>query len=58
MPFDGMSQEEVFGKIKSGKFDFPDIKLSDNVKDLIQKMITVDVNKRATVYDCMNHPWF
>ena len=58
MPFDGMSQEEVFGKIKRGKFSWPDEKLSANVKDLIQKMITVDVNKRASVADCMNHPWF
>ena len=58
MPFDGNSQEEVFGKIKRGKFAFPNDDLSAKVKDLIKRMITVDVNTRATMAQCMSHAWF
>ena len=56
MPFDGDSQQEVFGKIKSGKFHMPKM-LSSQCKDLIHKMIEVDPNKRISARDAMNHPW-
>jgi len=56
MPFDGDSQQEVFAKIKSGKFHMPKM-LSSQCKDLIQKMIQVDPNKRISAKEAMNHPW-
>jgi serine/threonine protein kinase len=55
MPFDGDSQNEVFDKIRSGVFEMPN-NISDNCKDLLKKMICVDVSKRITAFDAINHP--
>ena len=56
MPFDGNSQGEVFGKIKKGNFKMPGT-LSDECKDLLYKMIVVDVNKRITARSALDHDW-
>jgi calcium-dependent protein kinase len=56
MPFDGNSQQDVFGKIKSGKFSIPS-RVSEDAKDLIKKMIKVSPRERITAADIMNHPW-
>lgn len=50
MPFDGNSQDEVFGKIQSGKFKFPEnMNLSDDLKALIKSMLIVEASDRITV---------
>ena len=50
MPFEGTSQDEVFGKIQSGRFSFPaDIQLSEELVSLIKGMLIVDSTKRITV---------
>mgnify|MGYP002632395295 CR=1 FL=1 len=56
MPFDGETAEDVFERIKLGQFQMPE-HFSDNVKDIINKMIVVDTDKRITALDAMNHPW-
>lgn len=56
MPFDGSSRKEVFNKICRGEFDAPD-HLSDEVVDLLVKMIKVDPTKRITAFDCLDHKW-
>lgn len=56
MPFDGNNQEEVFNKIKEGKFNI-DVDLSAECKDLLKKMIKVNVNKRINIEDAINHQW-
>lgn len=56
MPFDGNTPKQVFGKIKSGKFDMPD-NLSDECKDLISKMLIVNPKKRISVEQALQHPW-
>jgi calcium-dependent protein kinase len=56
MPFDGRSQEEVFGKIRLGEFKMP-AHFSENCKDLLKKMICVDPKKRISAREAMNHPW-
>ena len=56
MPFDGNSQGEVFGKIKKGKFHIPK-RMSEDAKDLVQKMITVDPKARISAQDILKHPW-
>ena len=57
MPFDGSGQQEVFRKIKKGSFKMPP-KLSDDCKDLLTKMITVDQAERITPQLAINHPFF
>ncbi len=61
--FDSVTKNrtEVFNKIKSGSFSFPDSvnnKLSSECKDLINKMIVVDKKKRITGEEALNHSWF
>jgi len=55
-PFDGSGRAEVFAKIQSGVFEFPQsvfAKVSEDCKDLIRKMITVDRKKRLTADKCV-----
>ncbi len=56
MPFDGDNQDVVFNKIKAGKFNI-NVDLSEECKDLLKKMIMVDVNKRINIEDAINHQW-
>jgi serine/threonine-protein kinase Chk2 len=47
-------------QIMMGRFDYPSPywdPVSDLALDLIDGMLTVDVNKRLTIDDCLNHPW-
>jgi calcium-dependent protein kinase len=59
-PFDG-SNAEILDKIKKGEYDItipPLDKMSPSAKDLMQKLLTVDVNKRISVKEALQHPWF
>lgn len=47
-------------QIKMGKFDYPSPywdPVGDPALDLIDRMLTVDVEKRITVDECLEHPW-
>lgn len=47
-------------QIKMGRFDYPSPywdPVSDLALELIDSMLTVDVDKRYTIDDCLNHPW-
>ncbi len=47
-------------QIKMGRFDYPSPywdSVGDPALDLIDRMLTVDVDKRVTVDECLNHPW-
>ncbi|KAL6550021.1 Calcium-dependent protein kinase 29 [Orobanche minor] len=61
-PFFGASGEykEVHEAILSGKIDlqsFPWPLISNSAKDLIRRMLTVDVTKRITIVEALEHPW-
>lgn len=60
-PFDGENRVEVFSKIQNGELNFPSNpwdKISPECKDMIQKMLTVERNKRITAEKALKHPWF
>ena len=60
LPFQGSNQTEVFAKIKSGSFHFnhPEfLAVSQECKDLITKMLTVNESKRITGTEALRHPW-
>ncbi|EGR27894.1 protein kinase domain protein [Ichthyophthirius multifiliis] len=58
-PFQGKNEKETFDKICKGQFQFkPTLKLSKQIKDLICKMICVDLKKRIGISEALNHPWF
>ncbi|RMJ28248.1 serine threonine-protein kinase Chk2 [Aspergillus sp. HF37] len=47
-------------QIKMGRFDYPSPywdSVGDPALDLIDRMLTVDVGKRITVDQCLEHPW-
>jgi serine/threonine-protein kinase Chk2 len=47
-------------QIKMGRFDYPSPywdSVGDPALDLIDRMLTVDVEKRITVDECLQHPW-
>ena len=59
-PFNARTDEEIYNKVRIGKFAYSDPSWksrSDHVKDLINKMLTYDPEKRISASDCLQHPW-
>jgi serine/threonine-protein kinase Chk2 len=47
-------------QIRMGRFDYPSPywdSVGDPALDLIDRMLTVDVGKRYTIDECLEHPW-
>ena len=47
-------------QIKMGRFDYPSPywdSVGDPALDLIDRMLEVDVEKRITIDECLEHPW-
>ncbi|KAF2744087.1 lanosterol 14-alpha-demethylase [Sporormia fimetaria CBS 119925] len=47
-------------QIKAGRFDYPSPywdSVGDPALDLIDRMLTVEVEKRITIDECLEHPW-
>lgn len=47
-------------QIKMGRFDYPSPywdSVGDPALDLIDRMLTVNVDKRITIDECLEHPW-
>ena len=62
-PFYHNSQKEMFRRIKEGEFRFSDkVKVSDEAKDFIVKMLRKDPNERlggkGEANEILAHPWF
>ena len=59
-PFNGKNQKELFRLIRKGKFEFHQQfwgDISDDAKDLVSKLLTVDPNSRYTAQQALNSPW-
>lgn len=63
-PFHAETEKETFANIVQGLFDFPDDEdepVSETLKDLIRKLLTVDHHQRLgaqSIHEILNHPWF
>ena len=57
LPFDDESVQVLFKKIRSGVYSTPEY-LSKSVASLIEKLLTVDPLKRATIKEIREHDWF
>ncbi|EGC31005.1 hypothetical protein DICPUDRAFT_157188 [Dictyostelium purpureum] len=60
-PFGDPQAKDFFDKIKNGGFSFPSPywdHISDDVKNLLKNLIKVDAEKRFTIEQTLNHPWF
>ena len=60
-PFDGKDDEEIICKINSADYNSKDPKLmnhSPEVRDLVNKLLQKDFNKRFSAREALSHPWF
>ena len=60
-PFDGKNDKEIMEKVKKGNFLKNEerwIKASNEVKDLINKLLIYEPEKRLTAVEALKHPWF
>lgn len=57
LPFDDNDTQTLYRKIMKGDFALPSF-LSSPVSDLIKRILTVDPNRRYTLEQIKNHPWF
>lgn len=55
-PFESETHSETYKKIRLGKINYPN-HLSEEVKDLINKLLKREPSKRLSLEDCQNHPW-
>ena len=59
-PFYNQNQAQLFQQIRSGKFEFDSPywdPVSEQAKDLIRGLLTIDPKKRLTVDDVLSHAW-
>ena len=60
-PFGGDTDEEIIKNVKTGVYSLkgdPWDNISKKAKDLISNLLEVDVNKRFSAEQALNHPWF
>ena len=60
LPFLGRSQKELFRKIIAGRYEFKEdiwTEISDDAKDLIQKLLVLDPDERLSAKKALLHPW-
>ena len=60
-PFYSENSSEVFSLIKRGVVTFDQRQwatISREAKDLIKKLLTVDVSMRINSFEALKHPWF
>jgi len=59
-PFWGESQGELFDKILSVDYEFPDpewTNVSSKAKDFVKSLLVKDPKERFTAAQCLEHPW-
>eukprot|EP00968_Pinguiococcus_pyrenoidosus_P011821 scaffold986_cov237-Pinguiococcus_pyrenoidosus.AAC.19 len=59
-PFWAETQEALFATIKRGDYEFHEDawdEISDDAKDLVSRMLTVNVRERITTHGVLEHPW-
>ncbi len=59
-PFNGASDQEIMKKVKLGKFNFNDPswkQISDQCKDFISALLTLDQNTRPSAEAALKHPF-
>lgn len=57
LPFDDDNLQNLLKKVKAGVYQMPSF-LSDDVKDLIMRMLAMDPDKRIKIKEIKRHPWW
>ena len=61
IPFDGKTNDEIYHKIKNTPYNDLDPRFmahSFEVRDLLDKLLQKDANKRLSAKEALNHEWF
>ncbi|KIM86797.1 hypothetical protein PILCRDRAFT_86432 [Piloderma croceum F 1598] len=56
LPFDDKNVRTLLSKVKVGKYDMPAY-VDPLAKNLLARMLVVDVNRRITIPEILSHPW-
>lgn len=59
-PFEGNGTKAVLQKIMAARYAFPEqiwARISEEAKDLMRRLICVDVEKRLSATEALQHPW-
>ena len=59
-PFGGNSDQEIMNRVRVGRLTYPSPEwdeISFEAKDLIEKMVCIDPNRRITAREALQHPW-
>ncbi|KAI0064398.1 Pkinase-domain-containing protein [Artomyces pyxidatus] len=56
LPFDDKNVRTLLSKVKTGKYDIPNF-VDPQAKDLLTRMLVVDVKQRISIPDILAHPW-
>ncbi|KIJ59399.1 hypothetical protein HYDPIDRAFT_100793 [Hydnomerulius pinastri MD-312] len=56
LPFDDKNVRTLLAKVKTGRYDVPAY-IDPVAKDLLTRMLVVDVNRRITIPEILSHPW-
>eukprot|EP00794_Sanderia_malayensis_P012910 gene12910-14241_t len=59
-PFWDEDQHRLYAQIKAGAYDYPSPEwdtVTQEAKDLINKLLTIDSKKRITTSEALKHPW-
>lgn len=58
LPFDGETEEDIENNIVKKKLKFKNTKpISNELKDMLTKMLTKDPEKRITMFELQSHQW-
>ena len=57
LPFKDDNNKILYEKIKNGKFNIPKF-ISENLKNLLKKILVTDPEKRISIKQIKKHPWF
>ncbi|KIK93860.1 hypothetical protein PAXRUDRAFT_828543 [Paxillus rubicundulus Ve08.2h10] len=57
LPFDDKNVRTLLAKVRTGRYEVPAF-IDPLAKDLLTRMLVVDVNQRITIPEIMAHPWF
>lgn len=55
-PFEAENNDETYKRIRAIDLKFPD-HMSNEVRDLIRRILTYDPSERLTIEQIENHPW-
>ncbi|PCH35208.1 Pkinase-domain-containing protein, partial [Wolfiporia cocos MD-104 SS10] len=56
LPFDDKNVRNLLSKVKVGKYEMPTY-IDPLAKDLLSRMLVVEVSKRITMAEILTHPW-